>query len=116
MAASLKDLQRADGTWSMGLLGGVEGYPVKETSGTSFYVYGMAWGLNNGILDRATYEPVILKGWNALAGCVIEEGVLGYVRPVGAAPGDSFPNNIEVYGIGAFLAAGSEVYRMVGGD
>jgi rhamnogalacturonyl hydrolase YesR len=115
MAESIKNCQRDDGTWSMGMLGGVEGYPIKESSGTSFFVYGMAWGINNGLLDRATYEPVVIKGWNALTDCVNDEGMLGYVQPVGAAPGDSNADKTEVYGIGAFLAAGSEVYKLVGG-
>jgi rhamnogalacturonyl hydrolase YesR len=115
MAESLKNCQRKDGTWSMGLLGGVEEYPIKETSGTSFYTFGLAWGINNGLLDRATYEPVIFKAWNALTECVTDEGLLGYVQPVGAAPGDSYADKTEVYGIGAFLAAGTEVYKLVGG-
>ncbi len=46
MAARLKNIQREDGTWSMGLLGGTEGYPIKETSGTSFFTYGLAWGVS----------------------------------------------------------------------
>jgi len=112
MAESLKKCQRQDGTWSMGLLGGVEGYPTRETSGTSFYTFGLAWGVNNGLLDRAAFEPAVLKAWNALADCVTEEGLLGYVQPVGAAPGDSYADKTEVYGIGAFLAAGTEVYKL----
>jgi rhamnogalacturonyl hydrolase YesR len=115
MAESLKKSQRADGTWSMGLLGGTEGYPLKETSGTSFFTFGLAWGINNGLLDRKVYEPIVLKGWSALTGCVTKDGLLGYVQPVGAAPGDSYPDKTEVYGIGAFLAAGTEVYKLVGG-
>jgi len=113
MAMSLKKCQREDGTWSMGLLGGTEGYPIKETSGTSFFTFGFAWGINNGILDREAYESVVYKAWAALEKCVTPDGLLGYVQPVGAAPGDSFPDKTEVYGIGAFLAAGSEVYKMV---
>ena len=113
MAESIKKAQRPDGTWSMGVLGGTEGYPIKETSGTSFFVFGLTWGINQGYLDRATYEPVVMKGWNALAECVTDEGLLGYVQPVGASPGDSFENYTEVYGIGAFLAAGTEVYKWV---
>ncbi len=116
MATRVKGIQRPDGTWSMGLLGGTEGYPIKETSGTSFYTFGLAWGVNNGLLDRATYEPSILKAWNALTECVTDEGLLGHVQPVGAAPGDSFPDYTETYGIGAFLAAGTEVYKLVGGQ
>jgi rhamnogalacturonyl hydrolase YesR len=115
MAVSLKNCQCEDGTWSMGLLGGVEGYPIKETSGTSFFSFGLAWGINNGLLDRETYEPVVFNAWNALTDCVTDEGMLGFVQPVGAAPGNSFADKTEVYGIGAFLAAGSEVYKMVGG-
>ncbi len=113
MAPRLKELQREDGTWSMGLLGGVEGYPNKETSGTAFFAFGLAWGINHGLLDRATYEPVVIKAWQALAGCVTEDGMLGWVQPVGAAPGESFADATEVYGIGAFLAAGSEIHRML---
>jgi rhamnogalacturonyl hydrolase YesR len=113
MAARLKTIQRADGTWSMGLLGGTEGYPIKETSGTSFFTFGLAWGINQGILDRETYEPVVLRAWLALSDAVTDEGLLGHVQPVGAAPGDSFPDYTEVYGVGAFLAAGSELYKML---
>ena len=113
MASKLVTLQRPDGTWSMGLLGGAEGYPLKETSGTCMFVYGLAWGINEGILDGATYAPATLKGWTAIQECVTDDGMLGYVQPVGAAPGDSFPNYTEVYGTGAFLAAGSEILRFL---
>jgi hypothetical protein len=64
-------------------------------------------------LDRATYEPIIFKAWTALTECVTDEGLLGYVQPVGAAPGDSYADKTEVYGVGAFLAAGTEVYKLV---
>lgn len=113
MARRLKSIQRADGTWSMGLLGGTKGYPIKETSGTAFYAFGLAWGINEGILDRELYEPTVLRAWHSLADSVTDEGLLGFVQPVGAAPGDSFPDYTEVYGVGAFLAAGSEIYKMV---
>ncbi|WP_075608650.1 glycoside hydrolase family 88 protein [Alteromonas pelagimontana] len=113
MARRLKSIQREDGTWSMGLLGGTEGYPEIETSGTSFFTFGLAWGINQGILDSSEYRPVIMKAWNALKLAVNHEGMLGYVQPVGAAPGDSFPDYTEVYGVGAFLAAGSELYKLL---
>lgn len=113
MAARLKNIQREDGTWSMGLLGGTEGYPIKETSGTSFFTYGLAWGINQGYLDKETYRPVIMKSWTALSKSVTSEGLLGFVQPVGAAPGDSFPDYTEVYGVGAFLAAGTEMYKLL---
>ena len=113
MANRLQSIQREDGTWSMGLLGGTEGYPEIETSGTSFFTFGLAWGINQGILDRDTYRPTIMKAWRALQKAVNDDGMLGYVQPVGAAPGDSFKDYTEVYGTGAFLAAGSELYHML---
>lgn len=113
MAKSLKDCQRADGTWSMGLLGGVEAYPLRETSGTSFFTFGLAWGINNGLLDLSEYGPVVKKSWLALTQCVTEEGLLGYVQPVGAAPGDAYADKTEVYGVGAFLAAGTEMFKLI---
>ncbi len=116
MAESLKKCQRADGTWNMGLLGGEEAYPKKETSGTAFFTFGLAWGINYGLLDRAVYQPVIDKAWNALTECVSDEGLLEYVQPVGAEPGEAYAGQTEVYGIGAFLAAGAEVYKLVGGQ
>lgn len=97
----------------MGLLGGTAGYPVSQTSGTAFYAFGLAWGINEGVLDRETCEPTVLRAWGALSDAVTEEGLLGYVQPVGAAPGDSFPDYAEVYGVGAFLAAGSEIHKML---
>lgn len=113
IAETLLATQREDGTWSAGMLGSLEAYPSMETSGTSFFTFGLAWGLSNGILDKGTYEPVMLDAWNALTTCVTPEGMLGYVQPVGAAPGSSFKNYTEVYGSGAFLAAGSEVYKYI---
>ena len=38
--------------------------------------------------------------------------MLGYVQPVGAAPGQAWPDKTEVYGTGAFLCAGTEVYKL----
>src|SRR5690554_2065800 len=114
MAKQLLELQTPEGHWSMSLLQ-QEFYPTPETSGSSFFVYGLAWGINNGILDKATYESAALKGWKAMASHVNEDGMLGYVQPIGAAPGQALPDKTEVYGTGAFLSAGSEIYKMVGG-
>jgi unsaturated rhamnogalacturonyl hydrolase len=113
MAAKLIEIQTPEGHWAMSLLG-QEFYPTPETSGTSFYVYGLAWGINNGILDEETYEPAAIKGWKSLVSHITDEGMLGYVQPIGAAPGNAWPDKTEVYGSGAFLSAGSEMYKLVG--
>ena len=115
MAEKLIKIQTPKGHWSMSLLG-QEFYPTPETSGSSFYVYGLAWGINKGILDKKTYAPAVKKGWNAMVGHVTKEGMLGYVQPIGAAPGKAWADKTEIYGTGAFLSAGSEVYKLYGGE
>jgi len=115
MAEKLLEIQTPEGHWAMSLLG-QEFYPTPETSGSSFYVYGLAWGLNKGILDKAKYATAVKKGWNAMVSYVTEEGMLGYVQPIGAAPGKAWADKTEVYGTGAFLSAGSEVYKLYGGE
>ncbi len=112
MAARMIGLQTDEGYWAMSLLE-ADRYPAAESSGTGFFCCGLAWGINNGILDRETYEPVVLKAWDALVRCIRPEGKLGYVQQIGSAPGESFPDKTELYGTGAFLAAGAEVYKMM---
>jgi rhamnogalacturonyl hydrolase YesR len=114
MAKKLIKIQTPNGHWAMSLLG-QEFYPTPETSGSSFYIFGLAWGINNGILNRSDYEPAVRKGWNAMVSHVTDEGMLGYVQPIGAAPGKAWKDKTEVYGTGAFLSAGSEVYKLYGG-
>ena len=111
MAKKLLEIQTPEGHWAMSLLG-QEFYPTPETSGSSFYTYGLAWGINNGILNEKDYLNAVTKGWNAMVGHVTEDGMLGYVQPIGAAPGNAWPDKTEVYGTGAFLSAGSEVYKL----
>jgi len=114
MAKKLLEIQTPEGHWAMSLLG-QDYYPTPETSGSSFYIYGLAWGINQGVLNKETYSPAVKKGWNAMVSHVTEEGMLGYVQPIGAAPGKAWKDKTEVYGTGAFLSAGSEVYKLYGG-
>ena len=112
MAKKLIEIQTPEGHWAMSLLS-QDVYPTPETSGTAFFTFGLAWGINNGLLDRATYQPHIEKAWNSLCSHITKDGMLGYVQPIGAAPGKAWADKTEVYGTGAFLAAGSEVYKML---
>lgn len=111
MAPAIAKLQQPDGAWHASLLDPAS-YPIAETSGTAFFVYGLAWGVNQGLLDRATYLPVIEKGWARLAACVHADGKLGYVQPIGSDPRKVTPEMTEVYGVGGFLLAGVEMRRM----
>lgn len=111
MAARIATLQQPDGYWRTSLLD-PESLPRPETSGTAFYVYALAWGVNEGLLDRAEYQPVIDRGWSALVRAVHPDGMLGWVQRIGDAPGDTSESGTEIYGTGALLMAGSEVYRL----
>ncbi len=111
MSAKILTCQQPDGLWRASLLD-PDSYPLKETSGSGFYTYALAWGVNQGLLDRAQFEPAMHKAWAALVSCVDADGKLTHVQPIGADPKKFAPESTEVYGVGAFLLAGNEVYRM----
>ena len=111
MMHALLKLQNQDGLWRSSLL--EPEAEIGESSGSSFIVYAMAWGLNRGLLEEASFKPAVLKGWKALCGNIQPTGMLGYVQKIGDSPGKSGPEATEVYGTGAFLLAGAEIVRMV---
>ncbi|HDS84118.1 MAG TPA: DUF4861 domain-containing protein [Phycisphaerales bacterium] len=112
MAAKIIAIQPDDGLWRASLLD-PDSYPTKETSGTGFFTYGLAWGVNHGYLDEKTYMPAVMKAWQGLVSCVHSDGKLGYVQPIGGDPQRNVnKDQTEVYGVGAFLLAGSEVYQL----
>ncbi|HEY5078701.1 MAG TPA: glycoside hydrolase family 88 protein [Opitutaceae bacterium] len=111
MAEKILSCQQPDGLWRASLLDPAS-YPLKETSGSGFYVYALAWGVNQGLLERSRCEGAVRAGWNALCSCVGDDGRLSHVQPIGADPKRFPEDSTEVYGVGAFLLAGSEVYRM----
>jgi len=115
MSARVLGLQQDDGLWRASLLDPAT-YPMKESSGSGLYTYALAYGVNQGILDRAKYEPAVRKAWAALVGNVAPDGKLTHVQPIGLAPKYFDSNLTEVYGVGAFLLAGSEMYRMAALD
>ncbi|HTN20002.1 MAG TPA: glycoside hydrolase family 88 protein [Pelobium sp.] len=118
MMKALLPIQREDGFWNVSLHD-ANHFGGKETSGTALFVYGLAWGINKGILDAETYKPALTKAWNALQNeAVHENGFLGYVQGTGKEPKDGQPvsytnvPDFEDYGLGCFLLAGSEVYKL----
>ncbi|MBE2214215.1 MAG: BNR-4 repeat-containing protein, partial [Opitutaceae bacterium] len=106
--------QQSDGLWRPGLLDPAA-HPARETSGSSFYTFALAWGVNRGLLDRAAVEPAVRRAWNALTACVREDGKLEHVQPIGAAPEGFDPTHTDAFGVGAFLLAGAEVHRLASG-
>jgi unsaturated rhamnogalacturonyl hydrolase len=114
MAPRIAALQGKDGLWRPGLLD-ANAYPLPEISGSAFFVYALAWGIDHGLLDRKKYLPVVRSGWKGLTKHVYADGRLGCVQPIGAAPGAYGPSASYVFGVGAFLMAGAEVGALVSG-
>lgn len=118
MCSALIRVQRPDGFWNVSLHDPTH-FGGKETSGTALFTYGFAWGVNNGVLDAKTYKPVIIKSWNAMVkDAVHPNGKLGFVQGTGKEPKDGQPvtydstPDFEDYGLGCFLLAGTEIYKM----
>ena len=111
MCEKISTLQNGNGYWPVSLLD-PGSFPNPETSGSGFFVYALAYGINNGLLDREKYLPIVLKGWKALVDAVEPDGKLDWVQPVGYMPQQIRREMTEVYGVGAFLLAGSEMYRL----
>ena len=111
MSAKVITLERPDGLWSPGLLD-TPSYPLPEVSGSAFFVYALAWGINHHQLDPKTYRPVVERAWKALVGNIYADGRLGSIQPVGAAPGAFTAGSSYAFGTGAFLMAGSEVVKL----
>jgi unsaturated rhamnogalacturonyl hydrolase len=111
MAKAVAAIQGTDGLWRPGLLDG-EAYKLPEVSGSAFITYALAWGVRTGILDRKQYLPIVKKAWAGLLTHVYQDGRLGCIQPIGAAPGQFTPTSSYVFGVGAFLLAGSEVYNL----
>ncbi len=112
MSDKIASLQTADGTWHAALLD-PENFPAKETSGTGFFCYALAWGVNHDLLSYEKYKPVIEKAWTALISSVHTDGKLGNVQQIGEKPELVDDNSTEVYGVGGFLLAGSEMIDLL---
>lgn len=118
MCKALKSLQRADGFWNVSLHDSTN-YGGKELTGTAMFIYGMAYCVNNGLLDAKEFSPVIYTAWNAMVkDCLHPNGFLGYVQGTGKEPKEAQPVTYERepdfddFGLGAFLMAGSEITKM----
>lgn len=115
MATKIISLQQPDGSWHASLLD-PESFPIKEASGTGFYCYAILWGMNHGLLDKKVCWPAVKHAWLALATSVQPDGKVGYIQPIGASPDKVDQNSNAIYGVGAFLLAGSELYKFVGNN
>ncbi|HWO60775.1 MAG TPA: glycoside hydrolase family 88 protein [Umezawaea sp.] len=109
-AETLRRLQRPDGFWNAELLFG-----GKESSGTALITYALAAGINAGVLDQATYLPVVRKGWQALTTSALQDsGRLGYVQPRGSHRPAGVDDS-AAFAVGAYLTAGQQVAALTPG-
>lgn len=110
MIAALVSVQSPEGHWYVTMLD-PESYPTPEMSSTGFITYALWWGLNEGLLDEATYLEPATKGWQALVRAVQPDGMLGYVQAVGEKPEHITADMTEVYGPAAMAFAAMEVLK-----
>ena len=108
MATEVASIQSSDGLWRPGLLD-AESYPLPEVSGSAFFTYAIAWGINHRMLDADKYLPVVEKAWAGMLTHVYQDGRLGSIQPIGEAPASYKPSSSYNFGVGAFLLAGSEM-------
>ena len=114
MVEKVTAIQSKDGLWRSGLLD-PDSYELPEVSGSAFFTYAIAYGINEHILDRKTYLPVVEKSWKGMLSHVYADGRLGSIQPIDGQPGKFKPSASYVYGVGGFLLAGSEMHRLAAG-
>lgn len=116
LAKAVALAQQAEGYWTRSLLDPLHA-PGPESSGTSFFTYGLLWGINNGYLAKKEYQPVVTKAWTFLSKTALQEdGSIGYVQPIGekAIPGQVVDQRSTAnFGVGAFLLAATEMYKFL---
>tara|TARA_R110002094_G_scaffold32064_4_gene44754 strand:+ start:4320 stop:5450 length:1131 start_codon:yes stop_codon:yes gene_type:complete len=110
MADKMLKIQPEDGLWRTSLLS-PESYNHGEVSGSGFHTFALAWGINNGLLDKK-HTPAVKKAWNAIAKCQHEDGRVGWVQNIGAFPEPASADSWQNFGTGAFLLAGSEIIKL----
>jgi unsaturated rhamnogalacturonyl hydrolase len=110
MAGRILELQPEDGLWRTSLLC-PEAYNHGEVSGSGFHTFALAWGINNGLLDKK-HTPAVQKAWDAIVKCQHKDGRVGWVQNIGAFPEPASYDSYQNFGTGAFLMAGSEILKM----
>ena len=118
MSEGLLKCQREDGFWNPSLVS--TNYAMPETSGTALFLYGMAWGIQQGYLKAKDYRPACDKAWSAMAKTAVHrDGFLGWMQGTGKDPSAGQPlsydkvPDFEDYGTGCFLLGAVEYYKLL---
>lgn len=110
MAHKILSIQGDDGLWRVSL-DDPDYLNIGESSGSAFYTFALAWGINHNLLDKK-YTKQVEKAWVALTKNVNEWGRLGYVQQVAGSPYPFYEDQWQVYATGAFLLAGKEMLQL----
>jgi unsaturated rhamnogalacturonyl hydrolase len=111
MAERVLALLPADGLWRVSLLN-PDIYPHGEVSGSGFFTFALAWGMNTGLLSKAKYLEPVKKAWENLKSCQKDNGMVGWVQNIGYDPAPASADSYQNFGTGAFLMAGTEVLKL----
>ena len=118
MSKGLLACQREDGFWNPSLVS--SNYAMTETSGTALFLYGMAWGIHNGLLKAKDYRGACDRAWAAMVKTSVHsDGFLGWMQGTGKDPSDGQPlsytrvPDFEDYGTGCFLLGATEYYKLL---
>ena len=111
MASGLVRRQGSDGYWRTNLDDSGE-FPLPEASGTGFFCYGLAWGINHDFLPRAEYLPAATRAWAGLSANVDPDGRVLWGQPPAEKPAVVKPQDTREYVTGTFLLAASEMYKL----
>ena len=108
IADALLKHQKIDGSWPSSLLeSSADQHP--ETSATALIAYGLAWGINQGLLTEDKFLPALTLAWQSIVANVHPDGKVGYVQQVAFAPGSATYDDSQLYGSGAVLLAAAEI-------
>lgn len=113
LARRLAALQFPNGVWGASLLD-PDSYPNPESTGSGLLTYGLAYGVNAGLLPRAEFEPVVRKAWVGLNSvCLQPDFRVGWSEGSTAKPIRTYGrDSYHLYSTGVFLLAGSEILRL----
>ncbi len=108
MTDALISRQREDGYWPTSL-DDPDLFTNPETSGTAFFGFGLAWGINQGILKGDTYVDARDKAWVAMKDAVQPDGMVGWIQQIGKDPQLTVKDSSQLYGVGGFLLLAAEM-------
>lgn len=108
MSDALISRQRENGYWPTSL-DDADLFSSPETSGTAFFGFGLAWGINQGLLTDTKYVNSRDKAWTAMKNAVQPNGMVGWVQQIGKDPQKTEKDSSQLYGVGGFLLMASEM-------